>query len=70
LLAKASHRKLKVAQESQKSNKSRFKTIKKTPQSLKTGRGRGRGGGGVGVWEISESNNLNYFLKRDPKTVC
>jgi hypothetical protein len=29
-----------VAQESQKSYKSRFKTTKKPPQSLKTGRGR------------------------------
>jgi hypothetical protein len=41
LLAQACPRKPKVAQESQKSYKSRFKTTKKTPQSLKTGRGRG-----------------------------
>jgi hypothetical protein len=34
-----------------KSYKSRFKTTKKAPQSLKRGRR------GVGVWEISESNN-------------
>jgi hypothetical protein len=57
LLAQASPRQPKVAQESKKSYKNRFKTTKKRPNNKKTG----RGGGWVGVWETSRKSDINYI---------